>query len=462
MIDLSIIKKERMNHIKEKVKEEVLEEILNNDNKDEKNKEENKDEDDYSKIKDLLYEGKNIFLTGPGGVGKSYYIKKLKEELGDTITITSTTGVSSFNLKGQTIHSFSGIGAITRRDKVDHIIKKIYKKGADEKIKNCKILVIDEVSMLGQFYLETIDRVFRHVRRNDNALGGVQVIFTGDFLQLPPINDEFCFNSPVWNSLKLQTIYLKKMYRVKDPVYTQLLERVRVAKHTTEDNKTLYKRVFAYNDLDIDYNQKDKIQPTFLYGKKVNVEEKNMEELELNDGELLIFKPKFMWNDMSRKDKDLKLIEDRILENILYLKIGAQIMLTVNISVEEGLVNGSRGVVIDYDKETKMLKVKFLDGRVMDFSTHEFVYTEDNDKPYYTITQFPFILAYALSIHKVQGCTLDYAVIDLGYSIFEASMSYVALSRVRSIEGLFLKAFQSHKIFCNKDALEFYENLEKK
>lgn len=454
-----------MNHIKQKVQEEIKQDIVNSNidkEKDEKN-EKKDDNNDYSNIKDLLYEGKNIFLTGPGGVGKSYYIKKLKEELGDTITITSTTGVSSFNLKGQTIHSFSGIGAITRRDKISHIIKKIYKKGTDEKIKNCKILVIDEVSMLGQFYLETIDQVFQHVRRNENPLGGVQVIFTGDFLQLPPINDEFCFNSHVWKDLKLHTIYLKKMYRVKDPVYTQLLERVRVAKHTTEDNKALYKRVFAYNDLVIDYTQKDKIQPTFLYGKKVNVEEKNMEELEQNDAELLIFKPKFTWNDSSRKDKDLKLIEERILENILYLKIGAQVMLTVNISVEEGLVNGSRGVVVDYTNTggEKLLKIKFLDGRVIEFSTHDFVYTEENDKPHYTITQFPFILAYALSIHKVQGCTLDYAVIDLGYSIFEASMSYVALSRVRSIEGLFLKAFQSHKIFCNKDALEFYENLEK-
>lgn len=448
-----------LKQIKDKICEEIREEI----NEKEIKEDIKKDEDDYSKIKDLLYQGKNIFLTGPGGVGKSYYIKKLKEEIGESIIITSTTGVSSFNLKGQTIHSFSGIGAITRRDKIDHIVKKIYKKGADEKIKNCKILVVDEVSMLGQFYLETLDKVFRHVRKNDNPLGNVQVIFTGDFLQLPPINDEFCFNSDVWKNLKLHTIYLKKMYRVKDPVYTQLLERVRIAKHTTEDNKALYKRVFAYNDLTIDYTQKDKIQPTFLYGRKVNVEEKNMEELEENENELLIFKPKFTWNDITRKGKDLKLIEERILENILYLKIGAQVMLTVNISVEEGLVNGSRGVVIDYinNDGEKFLKVKFLDGRIMDFSTHDFVYTEDNDKPYYTITQFPFILAYALSIHKVQGCTLDYAVIDLGYSIFESSMSYVALSRVRSIEGLFLKSFQSHKIFCNKDALEFYENLEK-
>lgn len=416
--------------------------------------------DDYSTIKDLVYQGKNIFLTGPGGVGKSFYIKKLKDELGDRVVITSTTGVSSFNLKGQTIHSFSGIGAITRNNKFEYIIKKIYKKQAHEKIKNCEILVIDEISMLGQFYLEIIDKVFKHIRRNDKPLGGVQVIFTGDFLQLPPINDEFCFKSPVWKDLSLKTIYLKKMFRVKDPVYTEILERARVANHTPEDNKALYKRVFAYNDLDIDYKQKDKIQPTFLYGKKVNVEEKNIEELGENDNELIIFKPKFTWNS-NKKDKDLKLIEERVVDNILHLKIGAQVMLNVNIDVEQGLVNGSRGVVVDYDSDLQLLKVKFLNGNVVDFAKHDFVYTEEDDKPFYTITQFPFILAYALSIHKVQGCTLDYAVIDLGYSIFESSMSYVALSRVRSMEGLFLKAFQSHRIFCDKEALEFYENLEK-
>ena len=132
-------------------------------------------------------------------------------------------------------------------------------------------------------------------------------------------------------------------------------------------------------------------------------------------------------------------------------------MLTVNLDCDSGLVNGSRGVIRDYQNGS--LVVEFLNGSTMHFARHETVVEEDG-KVLYKIVQFPFILAYALSIHKVQGSTLDFAVIDIGHSVFESSMSYVALSRVRSLEGLFLEAYQPHKIFCNKEALEFYDRLQ--
>jgi ATP-dependent exoDNAse (exonuclease V) alpha subunit len=431
---------------------------------------------DYENIKESLLKGENIFLTGPGGVGKSYYINKLKEDIDLkhlTITVTSTTGISSFNIKGQTIHSFSGIGVYREGEDEQSIVRKMKKFKIFEKtldrVKNCDILVIDEVSMLGFRFLEMLNKILKLLRSNQKVLGGLQIIFTGDFLQLPPINDDFCFKSEVWKSLNLNIIYLTKMYRVNDEEYAKILERIRMAKHKEEDNIILYKRHIAYKNMineESEESKNNEIKPTFLYSKKVDVYEKNMEELKKNSNELLIFEPRIS-NTQSIKSSILKKIKD----DKLYLKIGAQVMLTVNLDTESGLVNGNRGVILDYNSELG-ITIKFLNGiyLITPYSyEYEYEYddnddNDDNDnkntkKLKYTVEQYPLILAYSLSIHKVQGCTLDYAIIDIGYSVFESSMSYVALSRVRNLNGLFLKAYQPSKIFCDKDALSFYESL---
>jgi ATP-dependent DNA helicase PIF1 len=417
---------------------------------------------DYDKIKEYIELGHNIFITGPGGVGKSFYINKLKEEYKDEIALTSTTGVSSHNLKAMTIHSFTGIGIFKNSDKVDSIVSKLKKYKMYETVKTrvrkFSIIVIDEVSMLGKAFLEIINDMLQLLRGNDRLFGGLQVIFTGDFLQLPPINDDFCFTSNIWKKLDLKTIYLTKMFRVNDELYSSILERARLGKTTKEDNQELCKRLFAYKKYikDIEENEeKDilNIQPTFLYSKKINVEDKNMEELYKNPNELLIFKP--IYTD---KHKSCKVDFDKINDN-LHLKIGAQVMLNVNLDIDLGLVNGSRGVITSYNADKGEIKAKMIDNVERTFNRHEYVHEED-DKVMYKSNQYPFILAYALSIHKVQGCTLDCAVIDLGHSIFEENMAYVALSRVRNLNGLYLQNFQSYKIFASKQALEFYEKIE--
>jgi len=405
---------------------------------------------DYERITSALSHHQNIFLTGPGGVGKSYYIRALKRDMGDRIHLTSTTGVSAFNLGAQTIHSFTGMGALKSNDTLSTILKKVRKnRAAVDRIRNSNVIVIDEISMLGVTYLDRMNEVFQMIRGSSAPLGGVQVIFTGDFLQLPPVNDSFCFQSEVWDALSLKIIYLTKMFRVADPIYTGLLETARCARHTADDNRILFQRMLAYKEM-VEREEKDElmIEPTYLYSKKTNVDEKNREELDRNPNELLIFRSVYVAGCSTERQE----------ATLLHLKIGAQVMLTINADVEAGLVNGSRGVIVRY--EEGFIYVRFLNGSTVPFARHEFVFEEDG-KVQYKIIQFPLILAYALSIHKVQGSTLDYAVINLGHSVFEASMSYVALSRVRSLEGLFLEAYQPYKIFCNKDALAFYENLEK-
>ncbi len=421
----------------------------------------------FDLITSLIDDEKNIFLTGSGGVGKSYYIHKINEKYHTTksIYITSTTGVSAHYLKGQTIHSFSGLGAYKGTETNEYLIKKVGKnKQAVQRIRQCEILVIDEISMMGKKMLEALDFVTRTFRRCNKPFGGMQLIFTGDFLQLPPVQDQFAFLSETWDTLDLQIIYLKKVYRFKDQVFAGILERVRMAKQTKEDVKILYTRVEAYKEWEKEMEKKQeqpgdcRILPTFMYSRKVNVEQKNMEELDKNPNRALSFPE--VYSILKNKKHVVDHIQALEKENkMLTVKVGAQVMLNVNIDTDDGLVNGSRGVVTRHDADTKTLFVRFLDGREMGFTQHPYVIEEEGE-PMYQILQYPFVLAYALSIHKTQGATLDYAIMDLGFTVFENSMSYVALSRVRSLDGLFLKAFQPSRITCDKDALAFYEELE--
>lgn len=416
-------------------------------------------------LENCVKEGKNVFLTGSAGSGKTYNISLLSEVYPNMI-LTSTTGISAIAIGGTTIHSFSGIGVPRARDTIEDIVKKAKKAQRKNEVINCEKLVVDEVSMLGASTLDLLNTVFKQVRGINKPFGGIQVIFTGDMLQLPPINDDYCFNSATWKELDLQTIYLTKLYRFTDEKYSDMLLRIRMAEHTYEDNSELFKRFFAYKDKidDEDCFNKMEIKPTYLYSKKVDVTDKNLEELDKLKTELFTYKAvdtikaKYMNLDQNSKieKENLNLHLDLLAAKNIFLKEGAQVMLTVNVDLSLGLANGSRGVVTSLEKEK--VEVKFLNGHVQSFGRSLFEYKE-HGKVIATREQFPFILAWACSIHKIQGATLDCVIINLGQSIFEASQAYVALSRVRSLSGLYLEAYKPVKIFCNKEALEFYKNL---
>jgi len=403
----------------------------------------------FEQFFDLVQSKQNIFLTGPGGSGKSWMINKLKEHF--DFSITSTTGVSSYLIKGQTIHRFSGIGVLNLKHSINDIVKKIKKnKEARQRILECHLLVIDEISMLGGTYLTSLSESFKIIRKNENAFGGIQVIMTGDFYQLPPIHDIYSFESKTWTELNLQSIVLEKVYRFTDEIYSEMLARIRKGEHLPEDNVELFKRVKAYNELDLDSKQFE-ILPTFLSCKKVDVDEKNKEELDKNINETIFY----LSNDEYTHTDILPLLEC-LAPKKLELKVGAQVMLKVNINIEEGYVNGSRGVIIDCKSDN--ISVKFVKGEIMTFERHEFKY-EDDGKVLGTRLQFPFILAYCLTIHKIQGSTIDCAIIDIGNSIFENHMSYVALSRVKSLNGLYIKSFNPYKIKVDQKVKDFYKNL---
>ena len=415
---------------------------------------------EYDTIYHSIKNSKNVFLTGPGGSGKSYIIHKLRDQLlnelseGFNFYVTSTTGVSSYLIKGQTIHRFSGVGILSPKHTIKDVLKKMKKnKEAIQRILGCDVLVIDEISMLGKTYLDMLNETFKIIRKNQKPFGGICLIVTGDFYQLPAINDDYAFESESWLEAEFTTICLEKVYRFNDEKYAQLLSRARKAEHLPEDNVELFKRVKAFQELDIDALE---IKPVYLMSKREDVDVINKQELDKIKNESVYYIAKDDIIDTS--DKTIGSLLDMISPRVLELKIGAQVMLMVNIDVERGYVNGMQGVITEL--ESDLIFVKLIDGEIVPFERHDFKVEDGNSGKNLAIRyQFPFKLAFCLSIHKSQGCSLDRAIIDLGNTIFENHMAYVALSRVRSLDGLYLKKFNPYRITVDPKVVTFMKNL---
>jgi ATP-dependent DNA helicase PIF1 len=222
-------------------------------------------------------------------------------------------------------------------------------------------------------HLDIMNDVFKKIRGNSLPMGGIQIIFTGDFLQLSPINDELAFKSNAWKDLNLHTIYLREMYRFTDKKYSDMLSRIRVGDHTSDDIKDIYQRFFAYKKLEESEVPSDKliIKPSFLFGKKVDVEEKNMEELSLLSSPL----EKLQAIDYSDNKYDLEFM-DNIAPRILLMKEGAQVMVNVNLSMEESIINGTRGIVKSISSD--IIDVELLNGSTVEIMRHEFIYEKPN------------------------------------------------------------------------------------
>jgi ATP-dependent DNA helicase PIF1 len=401
----------------------------------------------------LISSHKNVSILSQGGTGKSTLINAIQKEIESHFYVTSTTGVSAYLIRGSTIHSYSGIGVLRPSNTIKDVVTKIKKnKQAKLRIENTEILVIDEISMLGGSYFDMLNACFKIIRKNNKPFGGMIVIVTGDFYQLSPINDTYVFETETWREMDFHNIKLETVYRFTDDLYRDMLARIRTAKHTPEDNVQLYKRVKAFNELDIDSME---IKPTFLTSKRIDVDEENREELRKNPNELVIYKAFDEYKENEKdKDKDTFDILSLVSSKNLELKVGAQVMLLININVEDGLTNGARGVVVKLESE--YVHVKFMTGETIPFERHVFPFERDG-KVIATRSQFPFCLAYALTIHKIQGSTLDLAFVDIGNSIFQAHMTYVALSRVRSLSGLYIKSFNPHRITVDQRVTDFYK-----
>jgi ATP-dependent DNA helicase PIF1 len=425
---------------------------------------------------EALCDGDNIFLTGPGGTGKSYFIGAVVKAFtmrDKRVAVTAMTGCAavllseSCNVRARTIHSWAGVGL--GRETVQELTYKINRNGrAKKNWMTTDLLIIDEISMMTPTLLEKLNEIGKKVRRNPTKpFGGIQLLFVGDFFQLPPVITKqeaqaqpnvFAFQSDEWVECVPHTVELRQIIRQKDPIFQDLLTASRYGKLSTEHCEQLRARIGLPW-------QRNKIKPTLLFSRRFEVDKINQANLAALKGEVHTYQPDIVFNgekpaglgkdnpDMvaavARMDTDSSYVSDLVLAE------GAQVMLITNLDQDSHLVNGSRGVIVGFGEAPKFYpKVQFLSGQVMEIKEHG--WEIDGFEKFAKRTQIPLRLAWAVTIHKSQGSTLDCALIDIGQTTFEYGQAYVALSRVRDINALYIHDFDVKAVRAHPLVLKRY------
>ena len=426
---------------------------------------------DQIRCLDLIAEGRNVFLTGQAGTGKSVTLMratKWLEDQGKIVGVTSLTGVSALHIKGVTIHSWAGIGKYESKGAklLEYVCKN---RGALKRWKSTDYLVIDEISMMSPDMLDDLDFLGRRLRHSQEPFGGIKIIGCGDFCQLPPVvTDVLCLDAKSWSrifpDLSKNYVYLQKNERQNDPEFQKMLSRIRLGITTAEDRELLQTRVGV--DLNADWESEDlQIEPTKLRSHRKTVDEINRVELAKlkASGEKIKrfkaddrFESQYQLSDYIKECYINSLNKACQTKPVLDIAIGAQVMLVHNVSAESGLVNGSRGVILGFEEGRP--KVRFRNGLEVCVPAIEIDFRV-NPKIRVIRRQIPLILAYAVTIHKCQGSTLDCVDISLDKTIFADGQFYTALSRVRSLDGLTLSALDFDGVKVHPRAEEFYRQL---
>lgn len=410
---------------------------------------------------DILKTGANVFLTGSAGSGKSYTISQFIQYLKDhkiresAVAITATTGIAATHIGGKTIHSFSmmGIKDEMTNEAILNLMKK-REKNVDE-IKKAKILIIEEISMLHRKQFELASRIISCVRGSSLPFGGLQVIALGDFYQLPPVSqikedgktetnrDRFCFMSNLWADLKFKVCYLSQQYRATDNTLNNVLNKIRNDQVDDDVCQLLSDRKGLEHAKDIMH----------LYTHNADVDFINFTKLSEVEGDTFRFPASLEGNENA-----LKTLKNSIMapEN-LELKIGARVMFVRN-NPDAGFANGTQGVVVNVVKNDELDPpiqpiVKITSGELINVEPETWNLENDSGKAIASFKQLPLRLAWAITIHKSQGMTLDEAKMNLSRT-FEPGMGYVALSRLRSMDGLFIEDISNRAFELNPLAIK--------
>jgi len=409
----------------------------------------------------ILKTGANVFLTGEPGSGKTHTVNNFVGYLRSCDVepaITASTGIAATHIGGMTIHSWSGIGIKTKLDKYD-LDKIASSEYIVKRVNRTKVLIIDEVSMLSPQMLDMIDMVCREIKQNPEPFGGIQIILVGDFFQLPPIikkdfvDDKqsslitqvgrvgkFAYDSGAWQRAGFVVCYLSEQHRQDDRDFLSMLSGIRSNNFLEGHLKHLNSRRIEHDDMPENI--------TKLFSHNVDVDKVNNNELSRLEDEKKCF-------EMSGSGKE------RIVETLkkgclspekLELKVGAVVMCTKN-NQKEHFVNGTLGTVVGFDEFSGYPIIKNRNGRNITIAPMDWV-VEENGKIRAQITQIPLRLAWAITVHKSQGMSMDAAVMDLS-QVFEYGQGYVALSRVRRLSGLYL-------LGLNKQALKVHPEILKK
>ena len=426
--------------------------------------------------------GENVFITGPGGSGKSELIRTIVEDakdFGKNVQVCALTGTAAVLLQcnAKTIHSWGGIG-LGNGDNLAVANKVNKSKFKKKNWKMVDLLIVDEVSMMSLKLFELLEMTARLCRRNVKVFGGIQVLFTGDFYQLPPVGDDsepdtckFCFESPLWDRVFTNQIQLKEIFRQTDDVYKKILNQIRVGKMTKSSVAKLNEFVGRK------VPDGETMIPPILFPIRRRVDQVNSRSLgsltgkektyefmhcDVNDLQLTETKVSLaaIYSEEDKKREYEYMVTNVNFDKKLTLKEGAQVMCVANIDMQNEktpVCNGSQGIVEKIDETDGLPIVRFKNGRSMKIGYHIW---QSEKIPTVGVKQIPLILAWAITIHKSQGASLDMAEIDIGKGIFECGQTYVALSRLRSMDGLYLKSFDLSKITINKKVRDFYDALE--
>ncbi|XP_055639285.1 ATP-dependent DNA helicase PIF1 [Toxorhynchites rutilus septentrionalis] len=404
--------------------------------------------------------GRSVFFTGSAGTGKSYLLRKIISTLPPDGTVaTASTGVAACLIGGTTLHSFAGIGG--GEAELQRCYEMAARPNSSQIWRKCKRLIIDEISMVDGDYFEKIEAVARYVRKSDKPFGGIQLILCGDFFQLPPVvkidrfargvnsqdNDKgvrFCFQTKAWKECVQSMYELTVVHRQKDPEFIALLNSIRIGRVTPEirDRLTLTSKQKI---------ETEGILATQLCSHTNDADVINQSKLNNLTGEE---------NTFYATDSDIhatKVLDKQVqAPGKLVLKTGAQVMLLKNLNIAEGLVNGARGVVINYVQGYPLVKFKKRELLVKP----ETWAIKSAGGVIWTRSQLPLKLAWAFSIHKSQGLTLDCVEMSLS-KVFEAGQAYVALSRAQSLDSVRILDFDGKQVWANPKVLEFYRDLRR-
>ncbi|PID71304.1 MAG: helicase [Flavobacteriales bacterium] len=378
----------------------------------------------------ILKSGKNVFLTGSAGTGKTHvlnqYINYLRERK-VPVAVTASTGIAATHMNGMTIHSWSGIGIKEQLNQAALVSLKT-KKYLKKNLENVKVLIIDEISMLHKKQLDLVNTVLQFFKENNDAFGGIQVVFSGDFFQLPPIGnneetsrDKFAFMSDAWLQANLVVCYLTEQFRQANNSLNKILNELRNRTFT----KSSYQLLLNAKSNTLNNNE----EQTQLFTHNIDVDSINSKQLEALPGKKRTFRASTKGNK-----KLVETLKKSVLTSeVLTLKINAKVMFVKN-NVEKGFVNGTLGTVTGFDSEG-LPKVKLRNGKIITVEKENWDIQDERNKILASLKQIPLRLAWAITVHKSQGMTLEEATIDLSKT-FERGQGYVALSRLKSLESM--------------------------
>ena len=428
---------------------------------------------------------KSVLMTGPGGTGKTETIKTLHAGLEDidvNVHVTAMTAAAASLIDGSTVHRWLGAGLA--QAPVEVLLRKLSRVGR-QNVRETRVLIIDEISMCSRVFFEKLDAICRAVRRTPHKfLGGIQLIASGDFFQLPPVgdrnvpgSDQFVFQSPVWEQGIDSVFAFEHIYRSSDPDFSALLLRARCGKLDVPDIRGLTARVRD----PLAEVRASGIVPTRMHCHRADVDSFNQQQLagiprpattydmrvtghlvDVNDTTSTFAAPRtyaFRWDRARRA-----IIASSSVPERSTFKDGAQVILTANLRPDDGLVNGSRGVVTNANHPQGGVEVRFACGQTIVVSrfewTHERQLSDSNEPMCVIAEQIPLILGWASTIHRAQGMTLDCVEVSLGQSVFAPGMGYVALSRVRTLASLSFLDFLPTSIYSKPVVKAYYTYIE--